>query len=71
VKLLKAMKKIHAQVAANSIRDCKARIQNHNDKTHGRSPNFQVGDYVLVAEIRKNATFKLQLNWKGPRRCRA
>jgi hypothetical protein len=33
-----------------------------------RSPNFQVGDYVLVAEHRKISTSKLQVNWKGPRR---
>jgi hypothetical protein len=30
----------------------------HNDKTHARSPNFQVGNYVLVAEHRKSGTSK-------------
>jgi Chromo (CHRromatin Organisation MOdifier) domain len=33
-----------------------------------RSPNFQVGDYVLVAEHRKSGVSKLQVKWKGPRR---
>jgi ribosomal protein S17 len=37
-------------------------------KTHVRSPNFQVGDYVLVAEHRNSSTSKLQVKWKGPRR---
>jgi hypothetical protein len=32
------------------------------------SPNFQVGDYVLVAKHRKSGVSKLQIKWKGPRR---
>jgi hypothetical protein len=47
-KLSKAMTETHAQVAEKSTRDRKASIQKHNDKTHVRSPNFRVGDYVLV-----------------------
>jgi hypothetical protein len=35
---------------------------------HVRSPNFQVGDYVLVSEHRNSGTPKLQVKWKGPRR---
>jgi hypothetical protein len=45
----KAMTEIHAQVAEKATLDRKAAIQKHNDKTHVRLPNFQVGDYVLVA----------------------
>jgi hypothetical protein len=59
---------IHAQVAEKATRDRKAAIQKHNDKTHVRSPNFQVDDYVLVAEHRKSGVSKLQVKWKGPRR---
>jgi hypothetical protein len=64
----KAMAEIHAQVAEKATRDRKAAIQKHNDKSHVRSPNSQVGDYVLVVEHRKSGVFKLQVKWKGPRR---
>jgi hypothetical protein len=47
-KLSKSLTEIHAQVAEKATRDRKAAIQKRNDKTHVRSPNFQVGDYVLV-----------------------
>jgi hypothetical protein len=67
-KLSKAMTEIHAQVAEQATRDRKAAIQKHNDKTHVRSPNFQVNDYVLVAEHRKSGMSKLQVKWKGTRR---
>jgi hypothetical protein len=67
-KLSRAMTEIHAQVAEKDTRDRKAAIQKHNDKTHVRSPNFQVGDYVLVAEHRKSGVSKLQVKWKSPRR---
>jgi hypothetical protein len=67
-KLSKTMTEIHAQVAEKATRDRKDVIQRHNDKTHMRSPNFQVGDYVLVAEHRKSGTSKLQVKWRGPRR---
>jgi hypothetical protein len=67
-KLSKAMTETHAQVAEKATRDRKASIQKHNAKTHLRSPNFQVGDFVLVAEHRKSGTSKLQVKWKGLRR---
>jgi hypothetical protein len=67
-KLSKAMTEIHAQVAEKAKRDRKAAVQKHNDETHVRSPNFQVVDYVLVAEHRKSGSSKLQVKWKGPRR---
>jgi Chromo (CHRromatin Organisation MOdifier) domain len=62
------MTEIHAQVAEKATRDRKAAIKEHNEKTHVRSPNFQVGDYVLVAEHRKSGVSKLQVKWKGSRR---
>jgi Chromo (CHRromatin Organisation MOdifier) domain len=67
-KLSRGMTGIHAQVAEKATSDRKAAIQKHNDKTHVRSPNFQVGDYVLVAEQRKSGVSKLQVKLKGPRR---
>jgi hypothetical protein len=65
-KLSKCMTEIHAQMAEKATRDRKAAIQKHKDKTHVRSPNFQVGDYALVAEHRKSGTSKLQIKWRGP-----
>jgi hypothetical protein len=67
-KVSKAMTEIHAQVAEKAMRDRKAAIKKHNDKMHVRSPNFQVGDYVLVAEHRKSGVSKLHVKWRGPRR---
>jgi Integrase core domain len=64
----KAMIEIHAQVAEKATRDRKAAIQKHNDKSRVRSPNFQVGDYVLLAAHRKSGTSKLNVTWKVPRR---
>jgi hypothetical protein len=66
--LSKAMTEILAQVAVKATRDRKAAIQKRNDKTHVRLPNFQEGDYVLVAELCKSGVSKLQIKWKGPRR---
>jgi hypothetical protein len=67
-KLSKAMTEIHAQVAEKSTRDSKAAIKRHNEKSHVRSPNFQVGEYVLFTKHRKSGESKLQVKWKGPRR---
>jgi hypothetical protein len=64
-KLSKAMTKILTQVAKKARRDRNAAIQKHNDKTHVRSPDFQVGDYVLVAEHRKIVTSKLQVSGRA------
>jgi hypothetical protein len=50
------------------MRDRKAAIQKPIDKMQVRSPNLQVGDYVLVAEHHKSGTSKLQVKWKGTRR---
>jgi hypothetical protein len=67
-KLSRDIMEIHAQEAEKATRDSKAAIQKHNDEMHVRSPNYQVGDYVLVAEHRKSGVSKLQVKWKGPRR---
>jgi hypothetical protein len=55
-------------VAEKATCDRKDAIQKHNDKTHDWSSNFQVDDYVLVAEHRNSGVTKLQVKWKGPRR---
>jgi hypothetical protein len=43
-KLSKAMTENHSQVAEKSTGDRKAAIQKHNEKTHVRSSNLQMGD---------------------------
>jgi hypothetical protein len=65
-KLSKAMMEIHAQVAEKATRDRKAAIQKHNDKTHVRSPKFQVGYYVLVAEHHKSGVSTVAGQMEGP-----
>jgi hypothetical protein len=67
-KLSNTVTETHAQVEEKTTRDRKDAIKKHNDKTHVRSPNFLVGDYVLVAEHRKSGTSELQVKRKGPRR---
>jgi ribosomal protein S17 len=67
-KLSKSMTEIHAQVAEKATLDRKAAVQKHNDKMHVRSPNFKVGEYVVVEEHRKSSKSKLQVKWKGLRR---
>jgi hypothetical protein len=64
-KLSKVMTEIHAQVAEKATRDRKSSIQKHNDTTHVRSPNFQVGDYLIVSEHRNSGTSKLQVKGKA------
>jgi hypothetical protein len=60
-KLPKTMTEIHAQVVKKATRDHKSATESHNGKTHERSPNLQVVDYVLVAENRENGTSKMQV----------
>jgi Chromo (CHRromatin Organisation MOdifier) domain len=43
-------------------------IERHSKRTHVHSPNFAVGDYVLVADPVKQGKSKLQVKWNGPRR---
>jgi Chromo (CHRromatin Organisation MOdifier) domain len=44
------------------------KIEAHNKKTHIKSTNFAVGDYVLVAVPKKERRHKLMAVWRGPRR---
>jgi hypothetical protein len=67
-KLSKTMTKIHAQVAEKAMSDAKAAIPKHSDKDAHAFANFQVGNYVLVAQNRKSGTSELQVKWKDPRR---
>jgi hypothetical protein len=61
------IEKLSKAMTEKATRDRKAAIQKRTDKTHVRSPKFQVGDWVLVAEQRKIGVSKLKDKWKGPR----
>jgi hypothetical protein len=64
-KLSQARTEINLQLTAKATHDHKAAIQENNKKMHVLSPNFQVQNYVLVADYRASGTPKLQLKWKG------
>jgi hypothetical protein len=66
--LSKTMTEINARVAEKTTCDRKAAFQKLNKKTLVLSPNFQVSDFVRVAEHRKSGVSKLQVKWKGPLR---
>jgi hypothetical protein len=61
-------KEIHAQVAEKSTRNSMAAIQKHNDKSHVRSPNFEVSDFALVAEHCKNVQAASEVEGSAPHR---
>jgi hypothetical protein len=56
-----------SSLATHNTHDRKTANRKQNDKTQIRSPNFQMGDNVFVAEHRKSGRSKLQVKWKGPR----
>jgi Chromo (CHRromatin Organisation MOdifier) domain len=58
---------IHKEVAESSTRSRRQKIEAHNRKTHIKSTNFAVGDYVLVAVPKKERRHKLTAVWRGPR----
>jgi hypothetical protein len=67
-KKAKIMAEIYTQVVAQSTKTRTRAIDAHNRKTHVQAPNFEVGDYVLVADPLKQGRAKLQVKWKRPRR---
>jgi hypothetical protein len=59
---------IHKEVAESSTRSRCQKIEAHNRKTHIKSTDFAVGDYVLVAVPKKERRHKIMAVWRGPRR---
>jgi Chromo (CHRromatin Organisation MOdifier) domain len=67
-KTSEVMAEIHRQVAIKSTKSRLQAIDQLNEHTHVHTPNFAVGDFVLVADPVKQGKSKLQVKWKGPRR---
>ena len=66
--ILAALDDMHRAVAQIRSRNRKAQVARHNAKTNVKPVNFEVGDFVLVADALNRAGRKLQVKWKGPRR---
>jgi RNase H-like domain found in reverse transcriptase/Integrase zinc binding domain/Chromo (CHRromatin Organisation MOdifier) domain len=66
--LHQALEDMHRDVAAARSRAQQSATNSHNAKTNVRTVNFDVGDFVLVAEEKKRRGDKLRLKWRGPRR---
>jgi Chromo (CHRromatin Organisation MOdifier) domain len=52
---------------ASETRRAKSRDHQHH-RSGVKSPNFDIGDYVLIAKREFHAGEKLTLRWRGPRR---
>ena len=63
--LLKLCAEIHPRVQSSLD---KHRAQHRQNASRGQLPNFDEGDYVLVARSDFHAGEKLCLRWRGPRR---
>ena len=64
-KLLKISADIHPIVSSSLA---ESRKRSREAASRGKLPNFEVGDYVLVARDEYGAGDKLLLRWRGPRR---
>lgn len=64
-KIQEALVHMHRDVSARRLALLEAVIKGHNRKTRFRSPNFSIGDYVLVAKRLAKDGHKPQLQWKG------
>jgi len=63
--LAAALENIHRDVATRRTRKREEAVAMHNAKTHVRSVNFELGDYVLVAR-QASKGHKLHVRWNGP-----
>ena len=66
--LIKAIDDLHRNVSETRTRKRKQALENHNKRTGVHEVNFDVGDFVLVADSEGKSGNKLRVRWKGPRR---
>jgi len=63
-----ALEGMHRKISGLTSASRKKRIDLHNARTHVRTCNFDVGDYVLWGVKQRSIQRKLSLCWQGPRR---
>lgn len=63
-----AIDKIHKEVSARRTRRRNDAVKRHNERTHVKPVNFEIGDFVMVAKRDKKDGHKLRVVWSGPRR---
>ena len=66
--LIKAVDLLHRRVDAARTRKREASILTHNLKTNIQAVNFEIGEFVLVADVLSSSRSKLKVQWKGPQR---
>lgn len=62
------MENIHREVAGARSRKRVTAIRSINEKKHVKEINFDVGDYVLVAQRDAVKQHKLRVRWRGSKR---
>ena len=65
-KVITALDEMHGD-AERRTKKREAAIRRHNKKTFIQPVNFEIGDFVLVAQKDSSEGPKLQVTWKGPR----
>ena len=66
--LIKALEIIHRETRLRRNNAREAAVKRHNDKTHVRPVNLEVGDYVVVAQKAGTKGHKLRVIWRGTQR---
>ncbi len=59
--------RMHMEIVGSSDKKRKQARDRHNKKSHIKTPNFTVGDFVLTAKVSNHGN-KLAAQWLGPKR---
>lgn len=66
--LIQALVHVHRETRLRHSNAREADVKSYNEKAHVRSVNFEVGDYVLVAQKAGTNGHKLRVIWQGLQR---
>lgn len=66
--IAKALDEIHRDISKRKNKLTEDAIHRQNARTHVRSINFEIGDFVLVVKRSEKQGNNLRVTWKGPRR---